>query len=68
MPKFPSKVKIINIKVKVIMDFEGAFWDLEGALLYSLRKSEFPGSYVPAKFCCVITKDFLVLVEEISTR
>ena len=40
MPKFPSKVKVINIKLKVIIDLEGHFLDLEGALSYSLPKSE----------------------------
>ena len=40
MPKFPSKVKVINIKVKVIIDLKGTFLYLEGALLHSLPKSE----------------------------
>ena len=41
MPKFPSKEKVINIKVKVII-----LWilkhllEMEGALLHSLPKSE----------------------------
>ena len=42
MPKFPSKVKGINIKVKVIIIWilKGHLLDLEGALLHSLPKSE----------------------------
>ena len=40
--KFPSKVKVINMKVKVIMDLEGAFLGLEGAVLHTLPKSGGP--------------------------
>ena len=54
MPKFPSIVKVINIKISYyIMDLEGAFLDLEGALLPSFAKSGGhgpsgpPGSYIP---------------------
>ena len=34
MPKFPSKVKVINIKLEkyYIMDFEGAFFKSGGAM------------------------------------
>ena len=42
MPKFPSKVKVININLKVIILWilKGHLLELEGALLHSLPKSE----------------------------
>ena len=40
MSKFPSKVEVIHLKVKVIMDLKGTSLYLEGALLHSLPKSE----------------------------
>ena len=53
MPKFPSKEKVINTKVKVIILWilKRHLLEMEGALLHSLPKSgamapPAPGSYV----------------------
>ena len=47
MPKFPSKVKVIDIKIKVIIlwIWKGHFLDFEGALLPSFAKKW--GAMVP---------------------
>ena len=59
MPKFPSKVKVIDNKVKIIIlrIWKGNFWIWKGHFCIVCQKVEEPwpfwppGSYVPGNHC-----------------
>ena len=68
MPKFPSKEKIINIKVKVIIlcILKGHLLELEGALLHSLPKSEGAMAPLAPRFLCPCVNAFAKVSNPLS--